>query len=200
MRRRNFVAATTLATFALACNQKKEPTTSVKEDPEKNKPLLPPLHSSEGEGKCFWGPGGDKYEFLVTGKQSGGTTFILHANVPSGGGPPPHIHNNESESYYVETGELVFTVGDQTINAKSGDFIHIPKGTVHTFTNKGKTKAKMLSIFAPSGMEGWFEEVLVPVKDKNEKAVVYNQKQLDFMIEAGPRHGVTWKLPPKEKM
>lgn len=199
MKRRNFIAAASLATVALSCNQtdaKKSVTTHETETP-KDQPPLPSLNIVAGEGRSFWGPGGDKYEFLVDGKQSGGTTFILHADVPPGGGPPPHIHNRESESYYVKDGELEFSVGDKTIHAKTGDFVHIPKGTVHTFTNKGKTNAKMISVFAPSGMEGWFEEVLIPVKDKNEKAVNYTKEQMAFMIEAGPRHGVTWKLPPE---
>jgi hypothetical protein len=60
------------------------------------------------------------------------------------------------------------------------------------------TNAQMMTIFAPSGMEGWFDEVLVPVKDQDEKAVVYTKKKLDFMIEAGPRHGVDWRLSPAE--
>ena len=199
MKRRNFLAAAGIATAALSCNQvePKKQTITEAAAPLKKVPPLPPFNVVSGEGRCFWGPGGDKYEFLVTGEQSGKTTFILLANVPKGGGPPPHIHNNESESYYIKAGELVFIVGDKTIDAKAGDFVHIPKGTVHTFTNKGEGNAQMLSIFAPSGMEGWFEEVLLPVKDKNEKPVNYTKEQMAFMIEAGPRHGVTWKLPPQ---
>ena len=199
MKRRNFLTTAGLATIALSCNtvDKKNGVAAQNAQAIKEQPLLPPVNIPEGEGRSFWGPGGDKYEFLVTGKQSANTTFILHADVPVGGGPPPHIHNNESESYYVQDGQLIFTIGDTTIYAKAGDFVHIPKGTVHTFTNKGTKNAKMLTVFAPSGMEGWFEEVLVPVKDKNEKAVNYSKEQLAFMIEAGPRHGVTWKLPPE---
>jgi quercetin dioxygenase-like cupin family protein len=199
MKRRDFFATAGLATVALSCNPTDNKNNSKVQEAAtpKNQALLTPFNVPEGEGRSFWGPGGDKYEFLVTGKQSGNTTFILHCDVPAGGGPPPHIHNNESESYYVDEGDLVFTLGDQTIHAKAGDLVHIPKGTVHTFTNKGTQNAKMLTVFAPSGMEGWFEEVLVPVKDKAEKAVVYTKQQLDFMIEAGPRHGVTWRLPPE---
>ena len=103
MKRRYFFATAGLATVAMSFN-----TTDNKNDGKvqnaetpKNQPRLQPLHLSESEGRSFWGPGGDKYAFLVTGVQSGGTTFILHCDVPVGGGPPPHIHNNESESYYV---------------------------------------------------------------------------------------------------
>jgi quercetin dioxygenase-like cupin family protein len=195
MKRRHFISTSGLTVLALSCNQtgKPEPLKDVTATPK-----LLPFKSESGEGVSYWGPGGDKYEFLVTGKQSGGTTFILHADVPPGGGPPPHIHTRESETYHVLDGELEFMLDGKFIKAVTGDTVHIPKGTVHTFTNKGNTNAQMMTIFAPSGMEGWFEEVLVPVKDKDEKAVVYTKKQLDFMIEAGPKHGVAWRLSPVE--
>lgn len=199
MKRRDFFATAGLATVALSCN-----TTDNKDGVKiqdvatpKNQPILPPFIVPEGEGRSFWGPGGDKYEFLVTGQQSGASTFMLHAAVPPGGGPPPHIHTRESESYYVIVGKLLFSVGDKTIEAKAGDFVHIPKDTVHTFTNKGKTKAQMLSIFAPAGMEGWFEEVLVPIKEGDTVPHDYTKEEIAKMIEAGPRHGVTWRLPPE---
>lgn len=200
MKRRNFLAASGLAALA-SCQQsagsESNDTSTDSVAAQVTKPVLPPFSVSPGGGTLYWGPGGDKYEFLVTGKQSGGTTFILNANVPVGGGPPPHIHNNESESYYIEEGELLFSVGDKTIDARAGDFVHIPKGTVHTFTNKGTVGARMLSIFAPSGMEGWFEDALVPVKSTDTKPHEYTHKELDYMIEVGPKHGVTWVLPPK---
>lgn len=199
MERRQFISAAGLATVTLACqptNQTGQTLSAQPVAPPTGQPALPPLVNVPGAGRRFWGPGGDQYEFRVTGEQSGGSTFILHAEVPPGGGPPPHIHTRESESYYVEAGELLFSLGEETKTVKAGDVVHIPKGTVHTFTNKGTTLAKMMVVFAPAGMEGWFEEVLVAVSDTHPTAVQYTPKQLDGMIEAGPRHGVVWKLPP----
>jgi len=155
-------------------------------------PLSPPLIGQLGAGPQFWGPGGDKYEFVLTGQQSGGTTFVLHATVPPGGGPPPHIHTRESETYFIEQGELCFTLGDEHRTLRAGEFVHIPQGTAHTFTNQGAALARMLVVFAPAGMEGWFAEVLVPVEPTDTHPVAYSPAQLDFMIEAGPRHGVAW--------
>lgn len=155
-------------------------------------PLSPPVLGAIGQGRQFWGPGGDKYEFVITGRESGGSTFVLHASVPPGGGPPPHIHTRESETYFVEEGELRFTLGQESQTIKAGEFVHIPKGTVHTFTNVGTTVSRMLVVFAPAGMEGWFEEVLMPAQPTDTEPVDYAPAQLDFMIEAGPKHGVAW--------
>jgi len=41
------------------------------------------------EGQDFWGPG-DRYTFLVTGAESGGSMVALECLVGAGGGQPPH--------------------------------------------------------------------------------------------------------------
>ena len=56
------------------------------------------LHRPAGAGATFWGPG-DVYRFLVTGEETAGAYFAMEAIVPSGGGPPPHIHRHEDETF-----------------------------------------------------------------------------------------------------
>jgi hypothetical protein len=56
------------------------------------------LHRASETGRSYWGPG-DLYTFLVTGEESGGAYFAMEALVPTGGGPPPHIHRNEDETF-----------------------------------------------------------------------------------------------------
>src|SRR5262245_57472893 len=83
-----------------------------------------------GTGPTYWGPG-DRYTFLITGDRSGGSYFTMLALVPPGGGPPPHIHHREEEQFYILEGEVTLQVGDHTIQASAGDFVHIPRETVH---------------------------------------------------------------------
>src|SRR5438874_194120 len=69
------------------------------------------LHRGSGRGAQYWGPG-DKYTFLVTGAECGGRLFAMEALVPTGGGPPPHIHRREDETFYVLDGLVTFRLGD----------------------------------------------------------------------------------------
>ena len=55
----------------------------------------------------YWGPG-DRVTFLVTGAESHGGCFIVEGMVPPGGGPPPHIHRFEDESFYILEGAATF--------------------------------------------------------------------------------------------
>ena len=106
-----------------------------------------------GTGPMYWGPG-DRVSFLATGADSHGGCFIFEGLTVPGGGPPPHIHHFEDESFYILEGTATFQVGGQTIHAKPGDFIHIPRGTVHSLKNEGKVPARALIITSPAGRTG----------------------------------------------
>ena len=117
------------------------------------------LHRPVATGPAFCGPG-DHYTFLVTGEESGGAYFAMEALVPPGGGPPPHIHTREDETFYLLEGQLQFLLGEEIIVAGPGDFVNVPRGTVHRFRNTGSQTARMILTFTPAGIERWFEETL----------------------------------------
>ena len=107
-----------------------------------------------GTGQMYWGPG-DRVTFLVTGAESHGGCFIVEGMTPPGGGPPPHSHQFEDESFYILEGSVTFTVGDRTIKASPGDFVHVPRGVVHSIKNEGKVNGRALVIISPAGPTGW---------------------------------------------
>jgi quercetin dioxygenase-like cupin family protein len=127
--------------------------------------LYRPVHT----GPAYWGPG-DHYTFLVTGEESGGAYFAMEALVPPGGGPPPHIHRREDETFYLVEGRIEFVLGEKTITAGPGDFVNVPRGTVHCFRNTGTETARMVLTFTPAGMERFFEETLEPAPNGVEHA------------------------------
>ena len=93
-------------------------------------------HVPAGSGAAFWGPG-DQMRFLITGEETGGAFFMAEVSVPPGGGPPPHVHTREDESFYLQQGTLTIQIGDKTLTASPGDFVHLPRGIVHSFRNIG---------------------------------------------------------------
>ncbi|MGH3011780.1 MAG: cupin domain-containing protein [Gaiellaceae bacterium] len=123
------------------------------------------LHRPVATGPAYWGPG-DHYTFLVTGEESGGAYFAMEALVPPGGGPPPHVHTREDETFYLLEGEIEFLLGAETILAGPGDFVHVPRGTVHRFLSTGTDTARLVLTFTPAGIERWFEETLEPAPNE----------------------------------
>lgn len=154
-------------------------------------------HVPAGTGPMYWGPG-DRVTFLVTGEQSGGACFIIEVMTPPGGGPPPHIHYFEEESFYVLQGSVTIQVAGQTLQASPGDFMHIPRGTVHTFKNNGTVDAKFLVVISPAGpagMQRFFEESFTPATDRSAAPPMMTEELLKRMLAAAPKNGFEFVRP-----
>src|ERR1700677_211429 len=93
-----------------------------------------PVRSKIGEGRTI-AVEGDVYHLLATGKETDGKYALIEAIVPPGGGPPPHSHSREEEGFYVLEGELRITVDGEPFVAHRGDFVNLPIGSLHSFTN-----------------------------------------------------------------
>ena len=115
-------------------------------------------------GEAYWVMG-TLFTYLTTAADSGGSYFTLIVDVDPEAGPPPHIHHLEEEQFYVLEGHLTDSIGDQMVQVNTGDFIHIPRGTVHSFKN-GSKPSRLLATFAPAGIEGFFREVGERVDDR----------------------------------
>jgi quercetin dioxygenase-like cupin family protein len=149
------------------------------------------LHRPVATGPALWGPG-DHYTFLVTGEESGGAYFAMEALVPPGGGPPPHIHTREDETFYLLDGQIEFLLDEELIVAGPGDFVNVPRGTIHRFQNTGTETARMVLTFTPAGIERWFEETLEQApNDVQVEDVPDNFDEVATRyVAAAPRYGL----------
>jgi len=154
-----------------------------------------PIFRPNGTGPAVWGPG-DLYNLLATGDETNDAMFQFEAIVPKGGGPPPHVHSREDETFYVVSGNLEILLGDSLYQAKAGDFVYIPRGTVHRFKNVGGKTAVQLVTFVPSGMEGFFREVFPPVTDRSAAPPPITDELIQKMNAAAPKYGLEFPLPP----
>jgi quercetin dioxygenase-like cupin family protein len=65
-------------------------------------------------------------------------------------GPEPHTHDDQVDSFYVLEGDPEFLVGDEKLRLGAGSFVAAPVGVVHTFSNPGTDRARLLNVHAPS--------------------------------------------------
>ena len=153
----------------------------------------PVQHVPAASGPAYWGPG-DHMRFIVTGAQTGGAFFMAEVTVPPGGGPPPHLHTREDESFYLQQGTVTIQVGDRTLHASPGDFVHLPRGIAHSFRNTGTQEVKMLLTVTPAGLEEFFAEAFYPAPEGSSPPPV-NAAFMARLMGAASRHGITL-LPP----
>ncbi|HEU0138512.1 MAG TPA: quercetin 2,3-dioxygenase [Bryobacteraceae bacterium] len=150
-------------------------------------------HVPAGTGPAYCGPG-DRITYLITGAETGGTFFMAEVSVVPGGGPPPHVHSREDESFYVQQGTLAVQVGDKALNASAGDFVHMPRGVVHSFKNAGREIARLLMVATPAGLENYFAETFFPAADVADVAQI-GQAVIARAMKNAPKFGLELLLP-----
>jgi len=91
-----------------------------------------------------------------TGHRLGIAVGTLAPHTP---GPPQHRHAEHEEGFYVISGTMRFTIGDQIHDAVAGTLVMVPKGAPHTFGNPGDEPAVMLSTFTPDLYVHYFREL-----------------------------------------
>ena len=104
-------------------------------------------------------PNGTAVHYLATGETTRGTFGLYRWDAaPVSGGPGPHFHRTINESFYVLAGTIQIYDGRRWIEARPGDFIHVPEGGLHGFRNEADEPASMLIHFAPGApREAYFE-------------------------------------------
>ena len=150
-------------------------------------------HVPTGTGPAYCGPG-DRVTFLITGAETGGAFFVAEVSVVPGGGPPPHVHTREDESFYVQQGTLAVQVGEKRLNVSAGDFVHMPRGLAHSFKNVGEETAKMLMVATPAGIDNYFAEVFLPAADAADIPNIA-EAVIGRALKAAPKYGLELLVP-----
>jgi mannose-6-phosphate isomerase-like protein (cupin superfamily) len=70
-----------------------------------------------------------------------------------------HIHQNEDEHFIVLQGTVRIVCGDRNADVTTGTVLTVPKGTPHAWANLSGPPVRMLAVFTPSGVEGFFREL-----------------------------------------
>lgn len=144
--------------------------------------------SPAGAGERIWIVG-DTLTFKATADTTGGALTAIECEAAPGGGPPPHIHDNEDEAFYVLEGEFEILLGEELVHVGPGDFAFAPRGTVHRFANIGDTPGRILILFTPGGLEGFFRTAGTPATGDGP-APPLDAAELARTDAAAPDHGL----------
>jgi quercetin dioxygenase-like cupin family protein len=109
--------------------------------------------------------------------------------VPPGANvPPPHSHAGNEELVYVLEGTLRYTVGSNTRDLQTGEFMATPRGTVHAFSNPHAVVARALVINTPDIGPQYFREVaaIVNAGGPPDRAKLMATMQSYGLVPAAP--------------
>ena len=89
---------------------------------------------------------------LLPGESTRGTYSLMEQLMPAKAGPPPHVHDQGEEVFYILDGELDLQLGDKVVIGTSGQLVRIPAGTPHAFAVRPET-ARVLNFYVPAALD-----------------------------------------------
>ena len=146
-------------------------------------------HLDAGEGKQ-----GRVITDVVTIKalaaDTGGAYSLFEVLTPPAGGCPPHAQRYEEETVYVLEGRYAFLLGEATLELGPGDYVFVPRGMRHAFSNIGSEPARMLILITPGGIhDQFFDEV------GDHAACHPGQPDLAKVLAVAPKYGIEFSSP-----
>lgn len=114
-----------------------------------------------GEVASVTYPSGTHVRFTAPGSVTSGQYGLFEWNMTgTPDGAHPHFHKTFSESFYVTEGTVRLFNGETWVDATKGDFLYVPQGGIHAFSNESGAPARMLILFAPAPpREEYFREL-----------------------------------------
>ena len=99
--------------------------------------------------------------FMIDGSEAGERfSLVEHPMSPRALAAPLHRHTREDEYTYVLEGRMGALLGDDVVEAGSGDLVFKPRNQWHTFWNAGDEPCRILEIISPAGFERFFRELV----------------------------------------
>ena len=125
----------------------------------------------------------------IHGHDTGGVVSAVESHDVPGGGPPPHIHSREDETFQVLEGEYEFTVDGKSFVAKMGTTIFAPRGIPHTYRYLGQTPGRLMCVVTPAGFEEFFEVIgaLTPQQQQDIPRVIAIVREFGLEILPPPQ-------------
>ena len=112
-----------------------------------------------GEGESMTVFGNDLTIKAGAAETGGAFSLVDYTAAPGFPGPPPHVHHETADMFFVLEGELTLRLGEETPTLGPGSFVLVPPETVHTFSNPGDRPVRFLSLMSPGGFEQYFRDL-----------------------------------------
>ena len=150
--------------------------------------MTEPFNLEPQSGEKIWITG-DTVTIRATAADTGGAYTMIESTASPGNGPPLHLHRDEDETLYVLEGDIEITNGDQVLKGKPGAVAFVPKGVAHRFRGTGERIGRILIVYTPGGIEGFFREAGRPATGEGP-APPFDSDELARSIVAGRRYGL----------
>lgn len=130
-------------------------------------------------------------------RQTGNAFTLLEWTAPVGFSPPPHVHREEDEAFYIFDGEMTVTCGERSWQAGPGAFVFLPRGVSHGFTVTGNAPLRGLQLTVPAGFEHFIAQAGEPAQAPTLPPPA--APDVEKLVAAAAEHGIDILIPPPSR-
>ncbi|MBD2309967.1 cupin domain-containing protein [Chroococcidiopsis sp. FACHB-1243] len=98
--------------------------------------------------------------FLVSSAETENRFLLLEIRTQPGAEPPPHLHYEQDEVFYILEGELEVYCMGQVRTVRAGETVFLPRMQAHAFYFL--SPIRFLALVQPGGLDGYFEAMSSP--------------------------------------
>ena len=124
----------------------------------------------------------------ATAADTGGQMTLVEITEPPAAEAPLHVHRNEDEGFWVIDGSVRFEVGDETIDARAGDYAFGPRNVPHRYT-VGPDGCRMLFMLTPGGFEHLLRKTSEPAAARTLPPSSAEAPDMDQLAAVAAAHG-----------
>lgn len=123
------------------------------------------------------------------------TYSLLEMESPHGDMPPLHVHADDDEVFYVQSGRLSVHLPGRSVEIGPGEAAFGPRGVPHTYRVESEEGACVLVASTSGAFASFVEETSVPATGEGyaPEGVLPEPPEL---VAAGARHGIEILGPP----
>ena len=148
------------------------------------------LHVPGGTRKVWWID--STVDVKLTAAETDGQLGMWLWVAERGAASPLHVHHQEDEQFLMIDGTARFRIGEQWLDAASGDSIWLPRDVPHAYVITSDT-ARVVGSVTPGGMESFFTDLGTPITPDEPKAP---PPAIGAMAATAARYGVEILGPP----
>jgi quercetin dioxygenase-like cupin family protein len=130
---------------------------------------------------------GQEGHVLVSSEQTGRAFCIMRFFTPPGADTPPHTHQNEDETFIIESGEVEVNVGGKLVRARTGDTVYLPKKIPHAPKKISDGTLQVVVVCVPGG----FDEFFAACAEEWAKP----HPEMSAIVQIAARFGIQFQAP-----
>jgi quercetin dioxygenase-like cupin family protein len=123
---------------------------------------------------------------------------VMEHHAPKGDSPPLHIHHDQDEVFTLLAGEARFHLSGRDIEARTGDWLIVPKGEPHSYLPTSVEGVRFLTITRGDGFVGLVREAgrAANADGLPELSPPPSHEEQDALARIARKHGVEFVGPP----